>query len=153
MMKMGVWYETALCQSNNGRKNIFANNVDMPFKHGKYFRCVIPVFTELTGKIFFFQIFTCIIHFLLFLLNTVQLHQCANPSLTKWIWGQNMWDIIKDRSDKANMTDHVTSYDTVGFHPLQEIPADRIECFEDLYLSARMGLWMQGIYKGLHILS
>ena len=53
MMKMGVWYETALCQSNNGRKNIFANNVDMPFKHGKYFRCVIPVFTELTGKYFF----------------------------------------------------------------------------------------------------
>ena len=57
-----------------------------------------------------------------------------------------MWDIIKDRSDKANMTDHITSYDTVGFHPLQEIPADRIECFEDLYLSARMGLWMQGTY-------
>jgi hypothetical protein len=55
-----------------------------------------------------------------------------------------MWKIIKDRSDKANMTDHLTSYDTVGYHALQEIPADRIECFEDMYMSARMGLWMQG---------
>ena len=61
-----------------------------------------------------------------------------------------MWEIIKDRSDKANMTDRITSYDTVGFHPLQEIPADRIECFEDLYLSARMGLWMQGTRETHH---
>jgi len=55
-----------------------------------------------------------------------------------------MWNIIKRRSDLANMTDSSTSYDTTGWHPLQEIPADRIECFEDLYLSSRMGLWMQG---------
>ncbi len=36
MMKMGVWYETALCQSNNNFKNIFANDVQMPFKHGNH---------------------------------------------------------------------------------------------------------------------
>jgi hypothetical protein len=72
------------------------------------------------------------------------MHQCANPAMTNWAWGQNMWNIIKRRSDLANMTDSSTSYDTTGWHPLQEIPADRIECFEDLYLSSRMGLWMQG---------
>ena len=42
------------------------------------------------------------------------------------------------------MTDNRTKYDSIGYKPLSEVVPNKLECFEDLYFSARMGLWMQG---------
>ena len=64
-------------------------------------------------------------------------NQCSDPALNGWKWGQNMWDIIKHRSDLSGMTDNSTVYNTLGFHALTEIPAAKLECFEDIYFSAR----------------
>lgn len=108
MMKLGVLYETALCQSNNNKTNIFDNlQMKLPYNH-------------------------------------VQMAQCSLPMLSDWRWGENMWEIIKHRSDLAGMTDNNTQYDTVGWAKLPDIPHDHLTCFEDVYFSARMGLWMQG---------
>jgi len=107
MMKLGVWYETAVCQSRNNKVNIFANEIKMPYDH-------------------------------------VQMAQCSNPLIANWRWGENMWNIIKYRSDLAGMTDNNTRYDTLGYKLLSEVTPNKLECFEDLYFSARMGLWMQG---------
>jgi len=108
MMKLGVLYETALCQSGNNRTNIFDNvNMKLPF-------------------------------------NNIQMAQCSLPELSDWRWGKNMWEIIKHRSDLAGMTDNDTLYDTKGWAKLPDIPHDLMTCFDDVYFSARMGLWMQG---------
>ena len=76
--------------------------------------------------------------------NHVQMAQCSNPIIANWRWGENMWNIIKYRSDLAGMTDGNTRYDTIGYKLLSEVTPNKLECFEDLYFSARMGLWMQG---------
>jgi len=74
--------------------------------------------------------------------NHVQMLQCSSPELTDWKWGSALWNIVKKRSDLAGMTGPATDYSTIGYEP--EIDLNHILCFEDVYFSARMGLWMQG---------
>lgn len=105
LMKLGVWYEVSACMFNNGKTNIFRNNITLPYNH-------------------------------------VQMLQCSSPELHDWKWGASLFSIVKARSDLAGMTGSTTTYANVGY----EIDADesKMLCFEDVYFSARMGLWMQG---------
>ncbi len=112
LMKLGVWYEVSLCQSNYSSTNIFEQTIRLPYDH-------------------------------------VMMAQCPSfASLREWQWGQTAWDAIKHRSDRAKMTGPNTKYHTVGYQgglsgePLD--PPDRFMCYEDIYMSARMGLWFQG---------
>jgi hypothetical protein len=107
MMKLGAWYELAICQSNYNSTNIFSNDIDLPYKH-------------------------------------IQMNQCPNPLDSDWHWGHTVWDIVKNRSDIAKMTDSSSRVEFIGYQMHDEIEHNKLMCFEDIYFSARMGLWMQG---------
>ena len=107
MMKLGVWYEIALCQSYYNQSNIFQNTIKLPYDH-------------------------------------VQMSQCPSLQLSDWKWGVNLWHVVKRRSDLALMTGSNTLYDNIGYQLLDEVDPTQLLCFEDIYFSARMGLWIQG---------
>ena len=111
-MKLGVWYEVAICQSNYSSSNIFEQNIRLPYDH-------------------------------------VVMAQCPSfQFLNQWQWGQTAFDAIRHRSDIAKMTGPNTNYYNVNYQgggigdPVD--PPNKFLCYEDLYMSARMGLWFQG---------
>ena len=112
LMKLGVWYEVAICQSNYSSSNIFEQNIRLPYDH-------------------------------------VVMAQCPSfQFLNQWQWGQTAFDAIRHRSDIARMTGPNTKYYNVNYQgggigdPVD--PPNKFICYEDLYMSARMGLWFQG---------
>ena len=68
------------------------------------------------------------------------LHQCADPFRTGWAWGQMMWKTISRRASVTELIAKHTVISTIGYK------AERQElfCFDDMYMSTRMGFWMQG---------
>ena len=68
------------------------------------------------------------------------LHQCADPFRTGWAWGQMMWKTISRRASVTELIAKHTVISTIGYK------AERQElfCFDDMYMSVRMGFWMQG---------
>lgn len=68
------------------------------------------------------------------------LHQCADPFRTGWTWGQMMWKTISRRASVTELIAKHTVISTIGYK------AERQElfCFDDMYVSVRMGFWMQG---------
>ena len=110
LMKLGVWYEVAVCQSNYSSSNIFEQNIRLPYDH-------------------------------------VVMAQCPSfQFLHQWQWGQVAFDAIRHRSDVAAMTGPNTQYHNVNYQGIGDPvdPPDKFICYEDLYMSARMGLWFQG---------
>ena len=39
LMKLGAWYEVALCQSNYNSKNIFSQDIKLPYDHVQMVQC------------------------------------------------------------------------------------------------------------------
>lgn len=74
------------------------------------------------------------------------LHQCPNPFLTDWKWGENILTIIRDQVDQASIfsKDNPRFFNDDGYlkHNKSK-PFYKLTCFEDVYLSQRTGIWMQ----------
>jgi hypothetical protein len=78
--------------------------------------------------------------------NQFYLHQCPNPALTDWKWGENILTIIKDQLHESSifLKDNPRFFNDDGYvmHNKSK-PFYKLTCFEDLYLSQRSGIWMQ----------
>lgn len=69
------------------------------------------------------------------------MHQCPNPDSSRWEWGKSTWHVIEKKLHEAMLfQDSHTNILRRG----NEATADELLCFEDLYLSARTGHWLQG---------
>ena len=69
------------------------------------------------------------------------MHQCPNPESSKWHWGLNTWHIIEKKLSSASLFKNNRTDIIRRGH---EASKNELLCFEDLYLSARQGHWLQG---------
>lgn len=78
-------------------------------------------------------------------MKQLYLHQCANPSETNWKWGQNMYGLVSNQMVESGLLDlKFIFYNDDGYEP-RSVKGERFEltCFEDIYASTRVGVWMQ----------
>lgn len=121
MMKLGTMFEIATCAIHNTDLGSM-NNM---FMSGG------PAATDLPMK-------------------QLYLHQCPNPALTDWKWGENMLQIIRDQLHEANIFQKTNTqfFNDDGYQMHNHTkPYYKLTCYEDMYLSQRSGIWMQKSYN------
>jgi len=69
------------------------------------------------------------------------LHQCPNPYKSSWEWGKIVSEIVYKKLETSFI---LRTNQSTLVHRGNESPQSELLCFEDLYLSARTGHWLQG---------
>lgn len=70
------------------------------------------------------------------------MHTDYHITLQRWHWGMNTWHIIEKKLMEAQLfKDNHVNVIRRG----NEGAKDELLCFDDLYLSARTGHWLQGM--------
>lgn len=70
------------------------------------------------------------------------MHQCPSPDKSNWQWGRTMMELIYNELSAAYV---VKKNSTMIFRRGKDAPDTEILCFDDLYLSARQGHWIEGV--------
>jgi hypothetical protein len=73
--------------------------------------------------------------------NHMFLHQCPNPYSSNWEWGKVVSEIVYK---KLEMSLVLRTNHSIVLHRGYESTNDELLCFDDAYLSARTGHWLQG---------
>ena len=121
MMKLGSFYEIAQCEISN--RNLKMSRPDLHEVH--QFRVPWKPF------------------------GTLFMHQCPNPVVSSWKWGDNMFNMIRNKLVEAGILMGGFRYlNTEGYQvDTKQGEIFDLTCFEDIYLSNRNGIWMQKPYN------
>ena len=82
-------------------------------------------------------------------LKRFYMHQCSDPNLTGWNWGQVLFKIVEKALKMARILDkNYEKVDVCGYEKTKKteikirVPPYEISCFEDIYMSQRNGVWL-----------
>jgi hypothetical protein len=114
MMKLGTFYEIAQCQISNKDLGMF--RPDLKGEDVRQFRTPWKV------------------------MSSFYMHQCPNPVVSNWKWGDNMFNMIRNKLVESRLLFGGFKYMNTDGYPAagsrQENLFD-LTCFEDIYLSNR----------------
>ena len=77
------------------------------------------------------------------------MHQCSDPITHMWKWGMLVQNIVFSDMKKSGMIDRKTEKHYVGASG-GEYEAEPLICFEDIYLSPRVGTWIQSPHNHIN---
>lgn len=71
------------------------------------------------------------------------MHQCVDADKYNWTWGKLVWDVIKGSMASSGIYAYNRTQEyAVGVNRDTNFPKNPLTCFEDVYMSHRLGTWI-----------